>query len=473
MKIETHHKRIPWSWAVYMAFPWVAFQLLELVSQQPVTLTLFKFTDKPELISFITSVNILFNFSVGVCAAYLSDRIWTRWGRRRPFLVTAYFGVSLLLFVLPLVGSFWVLVICLVLYQFFVDLNKCWEAMFNEVIPSPQRGRAGMFRMMLVNFGKLFFLTVLIGQFERVYERIPTPFGPLNGEIVIYWSMALICLLTGLFFSFMIREREPSNHAGQVELERRPSRIPGMVWLMEKGETVRGIRAFIKEIFADRHALWIYLLYICPWIVARAASTESPNYTGFLIKQLGFSTEQLGKINMFVWPVLVLAFTPLAGLMADRFSRIAMYRVGILVPALVQLVLHLYLRFFADYQATPKLLIGFGLVTVFFQSWLWAVWGPLIFDYIPSNKMGTYMAGITFVGGILGFILENLSGWWVKGFTALFGVRGLGESDYSSVQVLWLLLALTAVGITFIFSWAEKRGFIRPVGRLESAEGGE
>ena len=470
MKIETHHKKIPWSWAVFMGFPWVAFQLLELISQQPVTFTLRKFINDPALISFITSINILFNFSVGVTAAYLSDRIWTRWGRRRPFMMTAYFGVSILLFALPLIGSFWVLVTGLIAYQFFVDLNKPWEAMFNEVIPAPQRGRAGIFRMMFVNLGKLLFLTVLIGQFDRVYKNLETPFGILTGEIVIYWSMALLCLLTGCFFVFAVREREPVNHVGDVELERRPSRIPGVAWLTEKGETARGLKIFLKEIFADRHALWIYLLYICPWLVGIAASTESPNYTLFIVDQLGISKAELGRINLFVWPILVFAFTPLAGLMADRFSPHVMFRIGILVPALIQLTLHLYLRFFADYQASPALLIAFGLITVFFQSWLWAVWGPLIFDYIPSNKMGTYMAGITLVSGILGFVMVNLSGWWVKGFTALFGVSGKGDYDYSSIQLLWLLLAVLAFGVTFVFAWAERKGYIRPEGRLEIEE---
>jgi Na+/melibiose symporter-like transporter len=442
-----------------MAVPWAALECLETISRQPVTFTLRKFVEDPGVISFISSINILFNFMVGVGAAYLSDRIWTRWGRRRPFLIVSAAGTGVLLLAIPLAGNFVLLAAALVLYQFFVDVSRPWEPLYNEVIPPHQRGRAGIFRMMAVNLGILFFSTVMLGQFDVQYE-VATPFGVLTGEMLLYWTAAALMFLVVGFHLVLVRETRPPEAPGASEPDR-PTRLPGVWWTGGRG----GLGALFRDMFADSQARWIYFLYLCP-IVASAANQNSSNYILFLSEQMGISKPDLGRLNGFVMPLLVFVFTPVSGLLADRISRHLMFRLGILMPALIQLGLYLYLRTVSGFEAGMGLFIGVGIATAFFQSMLWAVWGPLVFDYIPLNRMGTCTAGFTMVSGLVGFVLVNLGGQWVKASTWLLGNPGRGTYDYSSVLILWALLSALAFGATFVFRRAEAAGRVRPEGRL-------
>jgi Na+/melibiose symporter-like transporter len=464
--IVTHQKKIPWLWAFFIGFPWVAFVLNERVSVEPFTFTLRKFIDDPGLISFLASINILFNFMVGMAAAYLSDHVWTKWGRRKPFLVTSFASVGVILFFIPLVGNIWTMVVAIVAYQFFVDVGKPWEALFNEVIPPPQRGRAGIFRMMLVNLGVLFFSTVLIGQFDHQYG-FSTPLGALNGEMVLYWTCALAMGVTALFLGFFVKETLPHEDPGDPETVIHPTRFRAIRWIGPREKGLKVITSLFKSIFGHRQNLWIFGLYLCP---VMTSSFMGPNQVLMMTDQLGLSKPDLARLNAIGMPFMVFAFTPFAGYLADRLSRIWMMRIGIMVPALVQVGFWIYLKFGVDYNPHFGVLIAVGIATSFFQSWLWAVWGPLIFDYVPSKRMGTCLAGITFTAGIAGFFLINLGGLWVKGWTRLFGSIGLGRFDYSSILLLWLVMASIALVGTFVFQFAVFRGWVLPEGKMEVAE---
>ena len=466
MAILTHRKRIPWIWAFLISFPWVSSNLLERISTEPLTFTLRKFIDDPGLIALLASVNILFNFMVGVGTAYLSDHLWTSWGRRKPFLIASFGSAGLMLAIVPIVGNVWILALTIVVYQFFVDFGKPWEPLYNEVVPPKQRGRTGIFRMMLSNLGALFFSTVLIGQFDHVYS-VQTPFGALSGEQVLYWSCSLLMIATALFLGMFVKEtlapRDPDDPEGVLH----PTRYRFLHWLGRREKGWRVVTGLFAAMFGDRQNLWIFVLYLCPVL---ATSVVGANQVLFLTDQLGLSKADLGKLHALTMPFMVFAFTPLAGVLADRISRLVMMRVGIGVPALIQFGFFLYLRFSVDYQPTFALLVGVGILTSFFQSWLWAVWGPVVYDYIPSNRMGTCVAGITFTAGVAGFLLINLGGLWVKGWTAVLGPSGRGTFDYSSILVLNLVMAAVAVAVTALFEFAVRRGWVRPEGRLEIAE---
>jgi len=461
--LDTHRKRIPWTWAGLMAIPWIASSYMEKMSQQPIIFTLNKFVDDPAIISFLSSINILFNFMVGVVVAYLSDHVWTRIGRRRPFLIITFAGTGTLLLFIPLAGNIWVLAAGLIAYQFFADFGKPWEPLFNEVVPPPQRGRATMLRMIAINLGGLFFAKVLIWQFAREYS-VSTPFGPLTGEMVTYWTVAAFFYGVALFLWLAIRETRPPDIAGRAATEYRPTRLPGVQWLTEKGKS-GGLKAFFGDMFAERQAIWVYLLYLCPAIMG-AVGVYNSNYVLFVTVQLGVSKADYGNIEFYVILSLFLP-TILAGVLADKVSRHLLFRAGIVLPALIQIGFWIYLRFITNYEATFGVLLGVLLATGVCQTLLWAVWGPLIYDYIPSNRMGSYVAGISFLQGMLGFVLMNIGGLWVKGFTAVFGTPNDTPYDYSSIILLWLILAaITATG-TYIFQAAERRGDVKPLGKIE------
>lgn len=435
-----------------MGFPWMAQIFADRASLEPITFTLRNFTSDPVTISLILSINVLFNFMVGVAACYLSDRIWTRLGRRRPFLIIGFSGAALMLALVPLMPSLWSVITVIVAFQFFVDFARPWEALYNEVIPPPQRGRGGLFRMLLQNVGNLLFSTVLIGQYDRVYHG--SVWGiRLTGDKVAYWGCALMLLLAALFFAFAVREDRP-DPAG-------PPRPDGPD---SRGGFQLG-RRFLEDVFGDRQNLWVYFLYLCP--VVGAVGTNVAGGALFLLfqtEQLGITKAQLGHLYTWVLPFQILVSTPVAGLLADRWDRMTMVRVGLVVPALLWFSLILYARS-RGFQVPLGIVIGVEILKNFFITWLWVTWGPLVFDYIPSNRMGTFMAGFTTVAGLTGFALQNWGGLWVKAWTSLFGHSGPAAYDYSSIGFCTLIMSCGACAATFLFTRAEKRGWVKPLGR--------
>jgi Na+/melibiose symporter-like transporter len=452
-KIQTFHPRIPWGWVPIICLPWVATNYVEGCSRDPMTWVMRRFVEDPRLLSLISSVNVLFNFMVGAIAAYLSDRIWTRFGRRRPFLIVGWLGVAGMMVFIPVAKSFVALIAVIVLYQFFQDVAKPIEPLYNEVIPRPQRGRASIIRTWMQKLSGLFFGSVLIGQFDHQYDF--TVLGTrlqFGGDLVIFGvgSILLIGVSTVLFFG--VEERPPLHKPEKVSLN---------------------ILLFFKDIFKDRQSIMVYLLWTAPWITGAAAGSFG---SLFQIEQLGFTKVQLGMIHAITMPVDFLLFTTLAGFLTDKVNRVRLLQLGILLTALVNLSLFFYVRYVADYSISIYTFMGFGLVAGFFHAWVFVVWGPVLYDYIPSNRMGTISAGLSIVSGVLGFFIMNLGGLWVDTFTKLFGARGMSvdkvpsPNDYSSIYILNFIMSLVALGILFYFYSQVRKGKVIAYAKIEQKE---
>jgi MFS family permease len=442
-RIETHHPRVPWSWVFWMCVPWAAAVYLEQVSGAALTFTMRRFIEDPVLISFLSSINIACNFLVGSVVSYLSDRVWTRWGRRRPFLIVARVITGICLLLVPLMPNIWSLAMVIVIYQFTNDVGTPFEPLYNEVIPPPQRGRAATIRNILQNLSAVFFSAVMLRQFDQQYQLSTWQF---RGEHLIYWVGGAILLGVAALLAFGVRETPP------------PHGVPT--------ERIR-ITRFFRDVFGERQAWMLYLLYVCPTLAGAGIGVMLPLLQ---TEQLGFSKAQIGIAGAVGTTVNVLVFFPLAGYLTDRVSRLWLFRLGVVMPVVINLGFWWYLRFVAHYQITLAQLIGFGLVSGFFLTWVWTVWGPLIYDYMPSNKFGTYSAGFGFVAGVTGFVLTNLCGLWVRTFTKLFGNPGPAPYDYSSAFLWSFALGLVACVVTFYFEREAKRGRVIAYGQIELKE---
>lgn len=469
MLIRTQQKHIPWMWAFFIGLPWVTNGLAERTSSEPITLTLRKFVDDPAIISFLSSINILFNFMVGVTACYLSDRIWTRFGRRSPFMIAGSIGCAFTLLVLPLAGSFWMVVLCLVAYQFFVDLHRVWEPLFNEVIPSKQRGRAGIFRMLLVNGGLLIYAKLLMGQWDQTYD-LGLPTGPITGEQALYWIVALIFLANAAFLVSRVREEFPATAHDEAPPVYRPTRLPGVQMLVspDSGRTGWPARVvgFFKEMLGTAQKRWVYFLYACP-IIANIAVAH-PSVLLMQREQIGLTMAQYANIVAISQLFMLLVFAPAAGFLADYIPRMWQMRLGLILPGTIQLGFFLYLRLVSNFHADYYTVLGVQIATAAGLSLLFAVWGPFVYDYIPAKKMGTFQGGISFTAGLLAFGLTNVGGIWVRQWTAALGQGGTGSRfDHSSILLLWFIFGLAATLMTFLFSRAERRGEVIPEGRTE------
>lgn len=446
MKIETHRPRAPWSWVAWMVFPWVSFNYVEMCSGAPLVFTMRKFIEDPALIGLLSSLNIAFNFGIGTVTSYMSDRIWTRWGRRRPFLIVGWTGLAVTLFLIPLADSVTTLVVAIILYQFFQDIAKPYEPLYNEVIPPAQRGRAGMLRNLVQNASAVFFNAVLIAQFDRSYDLAALGASfTITGEMMLYWTIGLLIAATVLFLLFMVRETPPPGG-----IRREPFRL--------------GV--FFRDIFGHRQWWMVYLLYACPIIAGAGLGGGVSTFLPlFLSEQLHFTKPQIGGLLSVVMILNTVIFVPLAGFLADRWSRLRLFQIGLIGQGTAIFCFYLYTRL-TGFDVSFGLAVAFLAVNNAFVYLVFVLWGPLIYDYIPSNQFGTVSAGFSFTGGLAGFLVINASGLWVKGYTALFHPDQSG-ADYSSAFILQFFAGILALLAALYFERAVRRGQVKALGVLE------
>ena len=427
-----------------MTVPWMSFFYIENISGGPLTFTLRKFIENPSLIAFFASLNVAFNFMVGVVTSYMSDRIWTRWGRRRPFLMIGWIGVAAAMFFVPLAPNAWALMVAVVAYQFFADIAKPLEALSNEVVPTAQRGRAATVRNVAQNLMNMFFYGIMVAQFDRIYDIDALGHSiQLRGETVLYWSGSLVILIAVAFLAVFVRETPPQKTITRERFAFKP---------------------FLKETFGHRQWWSVYLLYLVPILAIPGINEFEPLMR---TEQLGFSKADFGWAVSFGLIINIALFIPLAGYLTDHMSRLRLLQIGIVAYAVMNFCFFLFLRYVANYTIPLWTLIGFGIAATAFKSTIMVVWAPLVYDYIPSDRFGTVSGGFAFVGGILPFILINLAGFWVNGFTKLFGARGHGNYDYSSLYVLQLLGAGMALAVTLYVRREEAQGRLMAYGRAE------
>ncbi len=449
MPITTGQSRIPWTWAASMMLPWMAMNYSNLLSGSPLTFTLRKFADQPALIAFFSSLNIAFNFMVGAVSSYVSDRIWTRWGRRRPFLIVGWTGSALVVIAIPLAPNLWTLAALIGLYQFFTDVAKPYEPLYNEVVPPAQRGRTGVLRSVSTTMVGLVFNGVLLVQFDR-------SFGPLlaggtfdlRGEHLIYWAGAALTLVATLFIALAVREAPP----------------PGGT-VCERFQFTR----FLRDVFADRRWWPVYALYACPMLSSTAARVFVPLT---LTEQIGLTKAQFGGIETITMLANLVMFVPLSGYLADRFSRLKLMQLAIGGAAAVNLCLFALLRFGPEGFVSPPVIVGVSLFAGMgggFIALKYLIWGPLVYDFIPADRLGTVSAGFSFVSGVSGFVLINLGGLWVQGFSRLTNSAASDVFDYSSIFVLQFVLAVGAIWYCRRFERAVRNGQISTQGATETA----
>lgn len=119
---------------------WSGLVITEQILNNVLPLTLSSFTRDAAVIGLVLAIHPLFGFTVQPAVGILSDRIWTRLGRRAFFLVVAAPLVALFLFLIPHAHTFWQLVAVVFAFNFFQGI--VWGAehpLMADMVPPEQR----------------------------------------------------------------------------------------------------------------------------------------------------------------------------------------------------------------------------------------------------------------------------------------------------------------------------------------------
>src|SRR5678816_2823739 len=105
--IITCKKQIPMSWVTMATLPWAAEQFKSHVMGVCLLFSLKKFIENPAGITFILTLPGWISIFLAPASSYLSDCVWTRFGRRKPFIVPPWFGMATAMILMPLAPNMW------------------------------------------------------------------------------------------------------------------------------------------------------------------------------------------------------------------------------------------------------------------------------------------------------------------------------------------------------------------------------
>jgi MFS family permease len=437
MNVLTQQKNVPWRWVFLAVSPWFSGMYVEMCSGVILTLSLKKFMDDPALINAILSINILFNILVGAVCMYISDRIWTRIGRRKPFLLGGWVFLILAFIFVSLAPNLYVLIPLVVIWMACQDVCSTNEPLQQEIVPPHQRGRAGAMFNMIVQCVLIFTFAIVFGRFHEIQY-----FGRrfLTGEHGAFWLGAVFLIASALLVGFFFKELPVKN-----------SKV---------GEKISPV-SFFKDVFGQKNLWPVYLLVFAQSFMRTQVGAV---LTLLFVEQWDYKPQQMGT-NMFVGALITIVISIVVGALADKINRIKLYIFGISGALIATLAYYIFVQFFLpDHRPSLVQIISFGQVIAGLGMMAGVVAQPLMYDYIPRDAMGTASAGITYVRSATRWITLLGAGLWVKFYSMLFCEKG--TYDYFSVYIYMMLLTCVGIGIILNFQRLVKNGTLIAYGRV-------
>jgi maltose/moltooligosaccharide transporter len=367
-----------WGYMTSMGIMVAGFVSVDAITNNMVPITARHFTDSPLLIAFLVALNRLFGFLVQPYVAWKSDRIHTRFGRRRPFLIIGLPATCLsllLLGVLPFVfegasrqamTTLVILLIANVALQFFQDVN--WgsqEPLYADTFPHQRLGRAVAIRSYAIQFVYLF-----MNYFAMKWAD--------HNEFIPYLCAAGLVLLSLYMVVFVIREREFPPPATKERYN--PVTHLGLLFRNPDHCKVAVIGAFGLMLPAA-----FYLFH--PLFVTRT---------------LGLTKGQLGE-SLALVPIVALVVSFPVGYLIDRFGPKWITATGFLLLAVVAWSVA-YLV--SDHRGLMVAMCAYGAAHVVVSLPMTS----LVFQYASEKERGTVFGLIQFVRGFAAFVFSLVIG---------------------------------------------------------------
>jgi len=390
--IVTRKKHIPLHWILLAIAPWAAYGFAGSTMGTAFLFTLKKFVDNPVALTFILTLPSYISIVLAPICSFLSDRIWTRFGRRKPFVIASWCGMLSALLLMPLMPNLFCLTAIFVLFRLSVDVGSPIESLNLEIVPPHQRGFATAAMSWVGNISGLFFYFVALGRFDDV--RLMSG-HLLTGETLIYWTAVLVLVVTLLVITLGIKEIDPNSPLVGQKLS---------------------FKIFFAAIL-DRDLLPVYALMFGAAMLSAGLGplgnllyTDQWNYSK---QDIGTNIAVGGVINMFI--IGFLAF------IADRLNRLRAYQILITISLAVQVFYYIYVEYILPDQR-PSLIeiICFGETLSILGILTQLVYVPLVYDYIVRDKLGTYAAGSGLLNRLAGILTLNAVGLFVSIYTSFF-----------------------------------------------------
>lgn len=401
----TRKTKVPYSWAFFAQLIIVLSIYGAFVINAPFLLLIKKFIDNPAAIMGLISIEVYITLLGGPFVAWLSDRIWTRYGRRMPFVAAADFLKVIILLLMPLAPNLWVLIALRWAFGVVGDLGAPAQALIWEIVPAKQRGVSAGFMKAYMNLGNLVFFTLLLGRFDDVYFLGPFSYlTEVSGGAVMFWLAALIFLGAAIFEAFGIKETYP---VGRTRLN--DGRRPG------EAAFLHFLRSVFRDIFA-KDLLPLYLLLFANVMFGFSLGVFQPL---LFTEQWGYDLQMFGNTIAIGVPLgIVLGL--LGGWIADRYGKMLIVFWATVGNLSVNILYTWYVYTLPDYRPSFWEIVGFGNLAFVFGAIKGVASGPLLWEYVARNRMGAATGGIMVFNTIFRNTVALFVGVWLMWWSIWF-----------------------------------------------------
>jgi Na+/melibiose symporter-like transporter len=369
------------------------------------TFSMNKFVENPAALTFVLTLPAWINWFIPPIVNFLSDRIWTRIGRRKPFVIISWTGTILFISLMPLAPSFGWLLAFYMGFSIFNQLGGPVEALKLEVVPPAQRAMSAAVMQWMVQIAVIVFFWVALGRFDEV-----TPFfGKMTtGEQGLFWTVSLGMVVMMLLLTLGIKETNPHS-------------------------ALRGEKFTPGNIFRGLFSSHLWPVYILACSSAFLGTGLGALNNLLITIQWGYTMQDLGN-NIVIGGLLNLAiFIPLCGLFSNKVGRFRIYVILVVLGVFVNVGMYTYYSFVL-YDSKPTIIemVMFGEMLSVLGILIGMTYVPLVYDFIPRNEMGTYAAGSGLITQATQLVTGNLVGFFVWLYASLF----LGPAGEMSHVVL-------------------------------------
>ncbi len=310
----------------------------------------------------------------------VSDRLRTRWGRRRPFTFFMAPVWFLGLVLLPFCRNYWEAFAAMVLIGFAGAGSNVLNGFYNDIVPPELMGRfVGGMRFL----GSVGGLIVQLGAM-RLFESHP---------VAVFIGLACIGTVGEVLMALMLKE------GGY------PPPPPKKAVMHEVAE-------FLREGFANRYIIFLWLTL---GVTALGGPVMGLYFNLFFTDPghgLGLSPTQLGYVLAVGTAIGMVLFLP-SGWVIDRFGPKKLWGLCGFAVGLLQVLMFFVAR---DFWSLTALYILFAA----FNSVLTAALLPVMYCFIPQDKFGQLNGSNQIVGRLL----------QILGANACSGIIVLSGGDY-------------------------------------------
>lgn len=331
---------------------------------------------------------------------YFSDRTWTRWGRRIPYIIIGLVVSAIMMFLMPnphLISHILPPVLAGVCILFFMQSAfnvsmQPYRSLVGDMVNSKQSNLGYSVQTIVSNLGAIVgaclpFLLAYIGLSNQAEEGGIAP----SVSWAFYIGIGFL-ILTNLWTCFSVKEYPPKLFE---EYNRKESANTPAAELADRRKTIITIlQLSIVQLFS-----WFAFYYI--WVYATDAIAATVWHTSDPL-----STEYNHAGNWFgvltaVYSIVAAVFSFFLAKATDRFGRKNLYAFSLVLGGIG--ILSMYFIHNQYLLLLPMLFIGI--------AWAMVLTIPfsIMANVVPSNKMGFYMGllNVTLVipqiaGGLLG-----------------------------------------------------------------------